>query len=210
MSRGLFITIEGGEGTGKSTNMRRLEQWLQSRDIPCLLTREPGGTPLAESLRNLLLQQWEDETVAVEAELLMVFAARAQHLQTVIQPALDRGEWVVCDRFTDATYAYQGGGRKMPMECIATLETLVQGELRPDVTLLLDAPVEVGMARAGERGARDRFESEGEGFFRRVRETYLERASREPERFHIIDTDRPLEDIGAELDSIMEQLADGR
>ena len=209
MNRGLFITVEGGEGVGKSTNLRHLHDWLQSRDIPCLLTREPGGTPLAESLRELLLQQ-RREAVAAKAELLMIFAARAQHLQTLIQPALARGQWVICDRFTDATYAYQGGGRELPMDCIATLETLVQGDLRPDVTLLLDAPVEVGMARAMERGDRDRFESEEQAFFRRVRETYLERARREPERFRIIDTDRPLEAIGAELDTIMEQLADGR
>ncbi len=204
---GVFITIEGGEGVGKSTNIRHLQNWLQTHDIAYTLTREPGGTPLAESIRELLLQK-RDEKVAVSAELLLIFAARAQHIEQVIRPALERGEWVLCDRFTDATYAYQGGGRDMPLDQISTLETLVQNDLRPDITLLLDAPVEVGMSRAGERGELDRFELEELDFFRRVRSAYLQRAQDEPTRFRVVDTDRDLAAIQEELSSIMNTLED--
>ncbi len=206
MSRGLFITVEGGEGVGKSTNIEYLEKLLCDRGIPYCLTREPGGTPLAESIRELLLQPRE-ESMAVSAELLLVFAARAQHLEQVILPALERGEWVICDRFTDATYAYQGGGRDMPVGQIAALEDLVQGSLRPDVTLLLDAPIEVGMQRAGARGALDRFESEEQAFFERVRKTYLERAALDQNRFRVIDTNRALSDIQCDLESVIQTLA---
>ena len=203
--RGKFITVEGGEGVGKSTNIRELQSWLERRHIPYLLTREPGGTPLAESIRELLLDTRE-ESVAGTTELLLIFAARAQHLAQVIEPALARGEWVICDRFTDATYAYQGGGRGVPPRQIASLEALVQGELRPDLTLLLDAPVAVGMARAGKRGELDRFEREERAFFQRVRNTYLERAAREPKRFRCVDTNRALDRIAAELAAIMDSL----
>ena len=203
--RGKFITVEGGEGVGKSTNIRELQSWLERRHIPYLLTREPGGTPLAESIRELLLDTRE-ESVAGTTELLLIFAARAQHLAQVIEPALTRGEWVICDRFTDATYAYQGGGRGVPSAQIASLEALVQGELRPDLTLLLNAPVAVGMARAGKRGELDRFEREERAFFQRVRNTYLERAAREPERFRCVDTNRALGRIAAELAAIMDSL----
>ena len=203
--RGKFITVEGGEGVGKSTNIRELQSWLERRHIPYLLTREPGGTPLAESIRELLLDTRE-ESVAGTTELLLIFAARAQHLAQVIEPALARGEWVICDRFTDATYAYQGGGRGVPLAQIASLEALVQGELRPDLTLLLDAPVAVGMARAGKRGELDRFEREERAFFQRVRNTYLERAAREPKRFRCVDTNRALDRVAAELAAIMDSL----
>ena len=200
--RGLFITVEGGEGVGKTTNLETLERWVQAQGIPYLLTREPGGTPLAEDIRQLLLDKRE-ESVSPAAELLLVFAARAQHLQQVIEPALSAGKWVLCDRFTDATYAYQGGGRGMPGAAIAQLETLVQGELRPDLTLLLDAPIEVGMARAGQRGELDRFEQEQADFFEQVRKCYLSRAWAEPGRFRVIDTDRPLVQIASELETVM-------
>ena len=205
MSRGLFITVEGGEGVGKSTNLRFLQEQLAERGIDCCLTREPGGTPLAESIRELLLQQRE-ENVSVSAELLLIFAARAQHLAQVILPALERGAWVICDRFTDATYAYQGGGRRMPVDHIAELEQLVQGELRPDATLLLDAPISVGMQRAGERGDLDRFETEETAFFERVRECYLARAAAEPQRFRVVDTNRDLEAIQVELSGLLDDL----
>jgi dTMP kinase len=200
--RGLFITVEGGEGVGKTTNLETLKQWMQAQGIPYVLTREPGGTPLAEDIRHLLLDKRE-ESVSATAELLLIFAARAQHLQQVIEPALSAGQWVLCDRFTDATYAYQGGGRGMPPAGIAQLETLVQGELRPDLTLLFDAPVEVGMARAGKRGELDRFELEQAAFFEQVRQSYLVRARAEPGRFRMVDTDRPLDEIARELKSVM-------
>ncbi len=200
--RGLFITVEGGEGVGKSTNIAVVEDWLQSHNIGYRLTREPGGTPLAEQLRRLLLEQ-RDEPVAPLAELLMMFAARAQHIQQVIEPALAEGLWVVCDRFTDATYAYQGGGRQLPERWVATLESLVQGDLRPDLTLLLDAPLDVGLSRAGQRGALDRFEQEQRAFFERVRGCYLQRAAAEPERFRIVDTDRTLDAIAVEIHELL-------
>jgi len=203
--QGLFLTVEGGEGVGKSTNIPFMEQWLREKKIPFLLTREPGGTPLAEDIRALLLDS-RRESMAVNTELLLIFAARAQHIEESIKPALARGEWVICDRFTDATYAYQGGGRGMPDKIIAALERLVQNELRPDLTILLDSPVDVGMARAGERSEPDRFEREERNFFERVRHTYLERARGEPERFRIVDTDRPLEEIAADLAAILSRL----
>ena len=198
MTRGLFITVEGGEGVGKSTNIAVIRDWLHERGIPYRCTREPGGTPLAEDIRRLLLEPRE-ETMAPMTELLLVFAARAQHIEGVIRPAIETGEWVVCDRFTDATYAYQGGGRGLPEPWIARLEELVQQELRPDLTLLLDTPVDVGMTRAGERGALDRFEREQIAFFERIRDVYLERATREPDRFRIVDAHRPLEAIAEEI-----------
>lgn len=207
-ARGLFITVEGGEGVGKSTNIKVLEQQLQGRAISYVHTREPGGTPLAEKMRELLLQPdvAAAEPVYPMTELLLMFAARAQHLNEIIEPALARGDWVLCDRFTDATYAYQGGGRGLPEHWIAQLEQLVQGELRPDLTLLLDAPVAVGMERAGKRGALDRFEQEQISFFERVRDSYLARAAAEPGRFRVIDTDRPLAAIAAELEDLVQGL----
>jgi dTMP kinase len=206
--RGAFITIEGGEGVGKSTNVAVVERWLIDSGIPHRLTREPGGTPLAEAIRALLLEVRE-EPVAPMAELLMIFAARAQHIEQVIAPALARGEWVVCDRFTDATYAYQGGGRRLPPEWVGQLEALVQGDLRPDLTLLLDAPTALGLQRADQRGQLDRFEQEQLEFFERVRQAYLARAALEPGRFRIVPTDRPLAAIAGEITALMKAFQEG-
>lgn len=203
--RGLFVTVEGGEGVGKSTNIATIEAWLCEQGIAHCLTREPGGTALGEKIRDLLLAV-EQAPVAEQAELLLVFAARAQHLREVIEPALARGEWVICDRFTDATYAYQGAGRQLSVEFISALEQSIQGDLRPDCTLLLDAPVELGISRAGQRAALDRFEREQIAFFQRVRDCYLERAAAEPQRFRIIDTARPLEQIAPDICAVLDQL----
>lgn len=194
MSTGRFITVEGIEGVGKTTNLEFIHQQLLSRGLEVVRTREPGGTPLAESIRELLLAP-RDEPVAEMAELLLMFAARAQHIDQCIRPALERGAWVLCDRFTDATYAYQGGGRGLDQLRIAQLETLVQGGLKPDLTILLDLPACVGMARARARSAPDRFEAEAEAFFERVRECYLQRAVAEPQRFAVIDAAPPLEQV---------------
>ncbi len=189
-----FITLEGGEGVGKTTNMNFVAGLLAEKGINVVKTREPGGTRLAEKIRQLLLDK-QDEAVEPNAELLLMFAARAQHLEQVIKPALERGDWVLCDRFTDATYAYQGGGRGMPMATIAWLEQLVQGDLRPDLTLLLDAPVETGMMRAGKRSAPDRFEQEKHAFFEKVRQSYLMLAEQHQQRFAVIDASQPLEEV---------------
>ena len=192
---GKFITLEGGEGVGKTTNVPFIKDYLQSQNIPVLVTREPGGTGLAENIRSLLLQG-NDEEVTSHAEILLMFAARAQHVRHIIKPALAQGQWVLCDRFTDATYAYQGGGRGMPMEIIGWLENFVQDGLRPDLTLLLDIPVETGMARAKSRaGQLDRFESEELEFFNRVRQVYLELAQHYPGRIKIIKADQPLASV---------------
>lgn len=190
MSQGKFITIEGGEGVGKSTQVCVLRDLLAARGVEVVFTREPGGTRRAERIRELLLES-SDEPMPGTCELLLMFAARSTHIENVIRPALQRGAWVVCDRFTDATYAYQGGGRGLPREHIAALESLVQRELRPDLTLLLDAPLEISGARASARnvaaGSSDRFEREQREFFERVRAAYLERARNEPNRFVVID-----------------------
>lgn len=184
--RGKFITMEGGEGAGKSTMMDRVARWLEDSGHSVVRTREPGGTELAEKLREVLLDR-QNSTLSGQSELLLLFAARSQHLDELIRPSLQRGEWVLCDRFTDATWAYQGGGRGLPLEDIETLETLVHGDLQPDLTVLLDLPVEQGMERAGKRSLADRFEQESMAFFQRVRAAYLERAARSPERFVVID-----------------------
>ena len=203
---GLFITIEGGEGAGKSTHIELIEQWLGARGIAHVRTREPGGTPLAEEIRKLLLDR-HDEPVQPTAELLLIFAARAQHLKTLIEPALQRGLWVLCERFTDSTYVYQGSGRSLPMEDIAVLESLVQGCRRPDYTFLLDVPVEVGMRRAAKRGQLDRFETEPMAFFQQIRDAYLERARREPGRFRVIDANRAAADIATEIETALAGIA---
>ena len=201
---GKFITIEGTEGVGKTTNIEFIKQWLNENNIEFIATREPGGTPLAEQLRGLLLQP-RDEAVDETAELLMVFAARAQHLNQVIIPALDQGKWVLCDRFTDATYAYQGGGRQMNTETIGNLENLVQRALRPDAVLLLDIPVEQGLERARGRGELDRFEQEDIAFFERVRNAYLQRAKNNDD-YHVLDASQPLEQVQAQLKTVLNQL----
>lgn len=204
---GLFITLEGPEGAGKSTNRDYLAERLRSAGCEVVLTREPGGTPLAERIRELLLAP-SDEPMAVDTELLLVFAARAQHLAQVIRPALAAGRVVLCDRFTDATYAYQGGGRGLPQERIAQLEAFVQGGLRPDLTLVFDLPVEVGLARAQARGRLDRFEQEAQAFFEAVRRTYLERASLAPGRYRVLDAGQPLAAVQAQLDGLLPELLD--
>lgn len=204
-NRGLFITVEGGEGVGKSTNIAFIADQLQQREISFLLTREPGGTPLAEDIRQLLLTP-RAETVAENTELLLMFAARAQHINKVIEPALARGQWVICDRFTDATFAYQGGGRGIARQKIADLEQWVQGDLRPDYTILLDAPVEVGMERASKRGALDRFEQEQQLFFDNVRQAYLAMAEDQPERYRVVDASRPLVAVQVSLLEVIEQM----
>lgn len=205
MQPGKFLTLEGTEGVGKSTNLAFVEQWLSARGIEVVVTREPGGTPLAEEIRALLLAK-RAEAVDETAELLLVFAARAQHLAGVIKPALARGAWVLSDRFTDATYAYQGGGRGLPLATISQLETLVQQNLRPDLTLVLDIAVEVGLARAGQRAALDRFESENIAFFERVRAAYRTRAALAPERYSIIDAGQPLAAVQAQLAAALASL----
>lgn len=204
-SRGLFITVEGGEGVGKSTNMAFLQERLCGLGVDLLVTREPGGTKLGEGVRELLLQPCED-SIASSAELLLIFAARAQHIEQVIEPALAAGKWVLCDRFTDATYAYQGGGRGLPVTMIRNLEKLVQGALRPDYTLLLDAPVSLGMSRARKRGELDRFEQEQEEFFERVRATYLQLAEHSSGRYRVIDASQSLESVQQQIHQVCEEL----
>ena len=194
MTRGKFITLEGGEGVGKTTNLIFIKDYLQQHAISVVVTREPGGTVLAEKIRHLLLDK-DSEAISEHAELLMIFAARAQHIKHVIEPALAKGAWVLCDRFTDATYAYQGGGRNMRASTIEWLENLVQGNLRPDLTVLLDAPVEIGIERARERGAFDRFESEKISFFEHVRRAYLLQAELHPERIKLIKANQSLADV---------------
>ncbi|WP_313285855.1 dTMP kinase [Stutzerimonas kunmingensis] len=203
--KGLFVTLEGPEGAGKSTNREYLAERLRACGVDVVLTREPGGTPLAERIRELLLTP-ADEPMAVDTELLLVFAARAQHLAQVIRPALERGAVVLCDRFTDATYAYQGGGRGLSIERIAQLEAFVQGELRPDLTLIFDLPVEVGLARAAARGRLDRFEQEGLRFFESVRHAYLERAKAAPSRYRIIDAGQPLNVVQQDVQALIPDL----
>ncbi len=202
MPRGKFITLEGGEGVGKTTNLIFIENYLKLHDIPVIITREPGGTALAEKLRQLLLDK-NSEIISENAELLLVFAARAQHIKHVIEPALTTGVWVLCDRFTDATFAYQGGGRNMKNSTIEWLENLVQGSLRPDLTLLLDAPVEIGLERAKSRGILDRFESEKIQFFEQVRRAYLLQAELHPSRIKVIKTNQPLIDVENELINVI-------
>ena len=199
-----FITLEGSEGGGKSTNIAFIRDYFAARGLPLRLTREPGGTPLAEDIRSLLLTP-RDEAMAPDAELLLVFAARAQHLSQVIEPALEQGGWVLCDRFTDATYAYQGGGRGLDTRTIAALETLVQGSLRPGLTLLLDVPVEVGLARAAQRGEKDRFEQEQLDFFERVRAAYLDRAQALPQQFRLIDASCSLAEVQEQIRAVLDQ-----
>jgi dTMP kinase len=184
--RGRFITLEGIEGAGKTTQIEALRAWLEDWGVPVRTTREPGGSPVAERIRAVLLDR-DNIGMAGDAELLLMFAARAEHLDKTIRPALEAGVWVLCDRFTDATYAYQGGGRGVPRGRIAQLEDLVQGSLRPDLTLLFDIPVTVGLGRARGRSDPDRFEMETVRFFEAVRAEYLAMAAQEPQRIRVID-----------------------
>jgi dTMP kinase len=190
--RGRFITLEGIEGAGKSSQVAPLAQLLREHGVDCITTREPGGAPIAERLREVLLDP-RNTGMSGMTELLLMFAARAEHLAQTICPALDAGIWVICDRFTDATYAYQGGGRGVDSAQIAQLETLVQGNLRPDLTLLFDLPPSIGLARARQRaGATDRFEQEAEAFFVAIRKTYQDRALAHPRRYCVIDASAAL------------------
>lgn len=206
---GLFITLEGPEGAGKSTNRDFLAARLEALGQRVVLTREPGGTPLAERIREVLLEP-TDEPMCSDTELLLMFAARAQHLDRVIRPALADNAIVLCDRFTDATYAYQGGGRGLAMSRIAELEAFVQAELRPHLTLVFDLPIEIGLERARARGRLDRFEQEDARFFDAVRTTYLQRASREPSRYHIIDASQSLDAVQQTLEALLPALIERR
>lgn len=200
-SRGRFITLEGGEGVGKTTNLNWVADWLKVRGIEVLQTREPGGTPRAEAIRELLLDPRDGEPLDADAELLLVFAARAQHLARVVRPALEQGTWVLCDRFTDATFAYQGGGRGLCDERIAQLECFVQRGLQPDLTLLLDMPMQAAQRRVDARGEqRDRFEQEKSHFFEAVRTAYLARAAQAPQRMAVINAGQPLIQVQQALD----------
>ena len=200
--RGRFITLEGGEGAGKTSNLEHIRRRLQEAGKDVVLTREPGGTPLGEEIRTLLLDHRQTAMVD-DTELLLMFASRAQHLAELIRPAMAQGKWVLCDRFTDATYAYQGGGRGIDNARIAMLEQWVQRGLAPDLTILLDLPVEQGLARAGQRSAPDRFEREQQEFFLRVRAAYLARAECDPARFRVVDASQPLAQVQTALDEVL-------
>lgn len=202
---GLFITMEGGEGSGKSTALEHVERTLsQIHGKPVVRTREPGGTPLGESVRGLVLSP-DTGAVCEDAELLLMFAARAQHLAHVVRPALARGEWVLCDRFTDSTYAYQGYGRGMSLATIEVLETTVQGTLRPDAVLYLDCQPEIGLARAARRGEADRIERETLAFHERVRAGYLALA-KASDNYHVIDASQPIESVLDSISAVLAQL----
>lgn len=201
---GLFMTLEGIEGAGKTTCSAYIKAWLEQQGMDYVHTREPGGTPLAEKVRDLLLDH-SDETVAASTELLLVFAARAQHLGQVIIPALTAEKVVLCERFTDATYAYQGAGRGLDKDHIATLEQLVQGDLRPELTILLDLPVATGMARVRQRGNLDRFEQEALTFFERVRTGYLDRAEKYSHQYAVVDATQAQADVQADIETILQR-----
>lgn len=197
----MFITLEGSEGVGKTSNLEYIQHMLNDADIEYVVTREPGGTPLGEALRDMLLGE-RFKGMSDDTELMLMFAARAEHVAQVIRPALESGKWVLCDRFTDATYAYQGGGRQLDIKRIEGLENWVLGDLRPNLTLLLDAPVEIGRERAGKRSAPDRFEQERDAFFNRVRDTYLDRAKAEPNRIKVIDASLDLVTVQQQIKHI--------
>ena len=207
MRRGRFISVEGIEGVGKSSNIDVLVSYIENAGYEVLTTREPGGTPLAEDIRQLLMHRG-DEPIPEIAELLMMFAARSLNVNNNIRPALDAGRWVVCDRFTDSSRAYQSGGRGLPMATVNELAEWVHGDLWPDLTILLDAPVEVGMARAGNRSEPDRIEQEENAFFARVRESYLQQAAAEPDRFVVLDTTRDLATVQSDVIAIVQDLLD--
>ena len=197
-----FITLDGIDGAGKSTNLAVMKAWFEKHKLPVLFTREPGGTPAGEALREILLNPATQ--VSLRTETLLMFAARQQHLETVILPALKNGTHVVSDRFTDATFAYQGGGRGVPLRDIATLEHWVQGDFRPDLTLLLDVPLEVSMARINQTREKDRFEQEEAEFFNRVREVYLQRANEQPERYAVIDSSQSLDAVKNQIETALD------
>ena len=204
-ARGRFITVEGIEGVGKSSNIDVLVQCIQSAGFDVVQTHEPGGTPLSVDIRNILMHRG-DEPIPDIADLLLMFAARSLNVNNNIRPALEAGKWVVCDRFTDSSRAYQSAGRGLPMEAVNQMAEWVHGDLWPDLTILLDAPVEVGMARAGNRSEPDRIEKEENAFFARVRDCYLELAANEADRFVVIDTTRDLADVQADVVSLAQQM----
>jgi dTMP kinase len=204
MQKGKFIVLEGGEGLGKSTNLEWMRAGLEARNIPVTTTREPGGTKFGEKLRALLLDAHSE--ILPDAELLLMFAARVQHLHEVIRPALESGTWVICDRFTDASYAYQGGGRGISIKHIEYLEHWIQNGLYPDMTLLFDAPIEIGLQRTYRRSKADRFEQEQQAFFQRVRAAYLQRTSLSPQHYRIINAALDLPQVQQQIGEVLEHL----
>ena len=202
---GRFITLEGIEGVGKSTHMKFIQRYLHKRKIPYVITREPGGTPVAETIRKILLTSHREEMTSI-AELLLLFAGRSQHIANVILPALKEGKWVICDRFTDTSYAYQGYGRKLPLEQIETLEKWVQKDLQPNLVLLFDAPVKVALRRARRRGTTDRIEAEQEEFFERAREGFLKRARQYPQRIKVINASIALSKVQLQIKSVLDKM----
>ena len=198
-----FITLDGIDGSGKSTHLATIKNWFEQQQLPVLFTREPGGTAIGEALREILLNPATQASLRIET--LLMFAARQQHLEEVILPALQQGISVVSDRFTDATFAYQGGGRGVPFADIETLENWVQGSLRPNLTLILDVPLEVSMERINRSREKDRFEQEQADFFTRVRAAYLQRAQAAPQHYAIIDSNRELAEVQAEIETILQQ-----
>ncbi len=208
VKRGLFLTLEGVDGAGKSTHVQWMVDTLTSRGVTVLCTREPGGTPIGEKLRELLLH----EPMSLECETLLMFAARAEHVRSVIEPALAAGSWVVCDRFTDATFAYQGGGRELGTTKIEALERWVHPDLQPDVTWLFDVPLEVARERLNRTRDKDRFEQEADSFFLRTRQVYLDRAASQAQRFRVVDSTQPIDairiELGQQLDSLIRSGSD--
>ena len=203
MFQGKFITFEGTEGVGKTTQIQLLEKYLKTKNIKCLVTREPGGTKLGERIREILLSN--DTDIDAMAELLLMFSARAQHLKDVIQPALKDNIWVLCDRFTDASYAYQGGGRGLPYANIRRIETAVQDGFTADLTILLSGDIESGMRRVAKRGDKDRFELEEVEFFERVRHSYLNLAKANPQRFAVVDADQTIDKVALAIQTAMKR-----
>jgi dTMP kinase len=206
MVRGQFITLEGTEGAGKSTARQFIQACLEAADIDLVITREPGGTPFAEDIRNILLHHHTEEKLLPKTELLLMFACREQHIKHCIEPALAAGKWVLSDRYVDASYAYQGGGRGVEISAIVALDNMVVGGLYPELTLLLDLPVDVGMARAEQRGVqKDRIEQEKLDFFNRVRDAYLDRARLDPKRIAIIDATQDVDSVQAQIKVILDK-----
>lgn len=203
-AKGMFITLEGSEGVGKTTNLKFIQQYIESLGHQVLITREPGGTPMAEELRDILLTERE-EKVEANTELLLMFACRCQHVSQVIKPALDAGTWVICDRFVDASFAYQGGGRELGFSRIEQLEKWCLADFTPDLTLLLDMSVEEGIARTKKRGKADRFETEKMAFYQRIRAAYLKRAEQDPERISVVDATPEIATVQNSLKAILQK-----